>query len=104
MIFRMSFAPTRRSARQIVNHGHVLVNGKKCNIPSKIVELNDEISIAEASKKLKVVEDGEKNTKFNFVNVDYKTKKGSYIRFPNRDELPADINEAYVVEGYKTLV
>ena len=104
MIFRMGFAPTRRSARQIVNHGHVLVNGKKCNIPSKIVELNDEISIAEASKKLKVVEDGEKNTKFNFVNVDYKTKKGSYIRFPNRDELPADINEAYVVEWYKRLV
>ncbi len=104
IVFRMGFAPTRRAARQLVNHGHVLVDGKKCNIPSKIVELNNEISIANKSKELKIVIDGETNSKFNFVSVDLKAKKGTYIRYPEREELPADINEAYVVEWYKRLV
>ncbi|MGL4647375.1 MAG: 30S ribosomal protein S4 [Mycoplasmoidaceae bacterium] len=104
MVFRMGFAPTRRSARQLVNHGHVLVNNKKCNIASKIVELNDVVSIIDKSKNLKLIENGLKNPKFGFVAVDEKAIKGTYIRFPNREELPADINEAYVVEWYKRLV
>ncbi|MGL5630270.1 MAG: 30S ribosomal protein S4 [Mycoplasmoidaceae bacterium] len=104
LVFRMGFSPTRKGARQLVNHGHILVNNKKNTIPSSIISLNDEISIKDKSKNLKIVVDGEKNNKFNFVSVDHKLKKGVYIRYPEREELPLDINEAYVVEWYKRLV
>ncbi len=104
LVFRMGFAPTRRAARQLVNHGHVLVNGKRCSIPSYLVSLNDEISLAEKIKNSEIVKAGESNSKFNFVTVDQKAKKGTYIRHPEREELPQDINETYVVEWYKRLV
>lgn len=104
LVFRMGFAPTRRSARQLVNHGHILVNGKKVNIPSYLVNLNDEISVSSKLKDSEIVKAGESNAKFSFLNVDLKAKKGTYIRHPNREELPQDINETYVVEWYKRLV
>lgn len=103
LVFRMGFAPTRRAARQLVNHGHVLVNGKRIDIPSILIKLGDTIEIAEKSKKLPVVEAGATNGKFNFVDSDLKTKKGKYVRYPERHELPADINESYVVEWYNRL-
>jgi small subunit ribosomal protein S4 len=61
LVYRMGFAPTRRAARQLVNHGHVRVNGKKISIPSYIVNLGSEISIKEVSKALPVVNTLEKN-------------------------------------------
>lgn len=103
LVFRMGFAPTRRAARQLVNHGHVLVNGKRTDIPSILLKVGDTIEIAEKSKKLPVVEAGAKNGKFAFVDADLKTKKGKYTRHPERHELPLDINEAYVVEWYNRL-
>ncbi|MEF9985267.1 MAG: 30S ribosomal protein S4 [Malacoplasma sp.] len=104
LVFRMGFAPTRRASRQLVNHGHILVNGSKVDIPSYIVKLNDVIEVATKSKKLPVVEEGSKNPVFKFVDSDLKTKKGKYTRFPERNELPEEINESYVVEWYKRLV
>ena len=104
LVYRMGLAPTRKAARQLVNHGHVVVNGKKNTIPSVILNVNDEICIKDKSTKLDLVEKGTNNVKFNFVSVDLKNKKGIYIRFPEREELPSDINEAYVVEWYKRLV
>lgn len=104
LVFRMGFAPTRKAARQLVNHGHVIVNNRKNTIPSAILNLNDEITIKEKSKSLDLIKHGEANVKFNFVTVDFKSKKGIYLRHPEREELPADINEAYVVEWYKRLV
>lgn len=103
LVFRMGFAPTRRAARQLVNHGHVLVNGKRIDIPSILIKLGDTIEIVEKSKKLPVVEAGATNGKFNFVDSDLKNKKGKYVRYPERHELPADINESYVVEWYNRL-
>lgn len=103
LVFRMGFAPTRRAARQLVNHGHVLVNGKRTDIPSILLKVGDTVEIAEKSKKLPVVEAGAKNGKFAFVDADLKTKKGKYTRHPERHELPLDINEAYVVEWYNRL-
>lgn len=103
LVYRMGFAPTRRAARQLVNHGHVLLNGKRADIPSIICKLGDEISIKEKSIKLPIVEEGAKNPTFKFVDVDLKTKKGKYTRFPEREELPAEINESYVVEWYNRL-
>ena len=57
LVFRMGFARTRRGARQLVNHGHVLVNGKKLDIPSALLSVGDEISIRESSKSLKVIKE-----------------------------------------------
>lgn len=104
LVFRMGFAPTRRAARQLVNHGHILVNNNKVDIPSYIVKLNDVIEVVAKSKKLFIVEEGSKNAVFKFVDSDLKTKKGKFVRFPERNELPEEINESYVVEWYKRLV
>ncbi|WP_412031973.1 30S ribosomal protein S4 [Malacoplasma muris] len=103
LVFRMGFAPTRRAARQLVNHGHVLVNGKRIDIPSILLKLGDTVEIVEKSKKLPVVEAGATNGTYAFVDSDLKTKKGKYTRYPERHELPADINESYVVEWYNRL-
>lgn len=104
LVFRMGFAPTRRAARQLVNHGHILVNDKKVDIPSFVVKLNDVIEVMAKSKKLFIVEEGSKNAVYKFVDSDLKTKKGKFTRFPERNELPEEINESYVVEWYKRLV
>lgn len=104
LVFRMGFAPTRRASRQLVNHGHILVNNNKVDIPSYIVKLNDVIEVVAKSKKLFIVEEGSKNAVFKFVDSDLKTKKGKFVRFPERNELPEEINESYVVEWYKRLV
>lgn len=104
LVFRMGFAPTRRAARQLVNHGHVLLNGKKCSIPSTIVTLGSKIAIKEKSKAMPLVKDTEMVKPLEFVKVDAANKTGEYIRFPQREELNQDINETYVVEWYNRLV
>lgn len=102
LVYRMGFAPTRRAARQLVNHGHVLLNNKKCDIPSCIVNINDEISIKEKSRKLLIVEAGSQQAgTLPFVEVNKETKVGKYLRHPLREELNQDINETYVVEWFK---
>jgi small subunit ribosomal protein S4 len=98
LVFRMGFAPTRRAARQLVNHGHVLVNGKKVDIPSAIITIGSTIAIKDKSKKLGVVNFDEKISTLAFVEADQATKTGKYVRFPERSELNQEINETYVVE------
>lgn len=104
LVYRMGFAPTRRAARQLVNHGHILLDGKKVTIPSCMVKLEQTIEVAPKSKDLPIVAAGASNTPCKFVDSDLKTKKGKYVRFPERDELPEGINEAYVVEWFNRLV
>lgn len=104
LVYRMGFAPTRRSARQLVNHGHVLLDGKKVTIPSCMVKLGQVIEIAKKSKELPVVLAGASNIPCKFVDSDLKNKKGTFVRFPEREELPDGINEAYVVEWFNRLV
>lgn len=104
MVYRMGFAPTRRAARQLVTHGHVLVNGKKCNIPSKPLNVNDVVSIKEKSRKLPIVKDTEQASTLGFVKVDKSNFSGTYVRFPERNELNQDINEMYVVEWFSRIV
>jgi ribosomal protein S4 len=102
LVYRMGFAHTRRQARQLVNHGHITVNGKKVDIPSYIVSINDVISFKEASKSLKIVREtiDSKPTIPGYVTVDQNKLEGTYIRFPERSELPAEIDEAQVIEFY----
>lgn len=104
LVYRMNFAPTRRAARQLVNHGHVLVNGKKCDIPSVIINVGDAITIKEKSRNLPIVKANMENQTLKFVNVDKANFSGKYVRFPERQELNPDINETYVVEWFSRIV
>ena len=102
LVFRMGFARTRRGARQLVNHGHIEVNGKKVDIPSYLCSLNDVIAVRENSKDLKVVKESLEATanRVGWVEVDNEKLSGKYIREPERNELTSQITESQIVEYY----
>lgn len=102
LVYRLGFATTRRAARQLVNHGHVTVNGNKVDIPSYRVKPGDVIALAENSKDLVVVKQSlEKvNSRVEFVTFDANKLEGCFVRFPERNELNADINESLIIEFY----
>lgn len=101
LVFRMGLAPTRRAARQLVTHGHIALNGKKCDIPSAIIDIGAQLSLyGKIADKI----DLEKVIVAPFVKLDVKTKTGLFERYPERNELPENINESYVVEWFKRLV
>lgn len=102
LVYRMGMANTRRGARQIVNHGHILVNGKKVNIPSYQCKPGDVISVKENSLEHPAIRQAlEANvTRPAFVEFDSKKLSGTFTRLPERSELNAEINESLVVEFY----
>ena len=102
LVFRMGFARTRRGARQLVNHGHIEVNGKKVDIPSYLCSLGDVIAVRENSKDMKVVKESLASvaTKVGWVEVDAEKLSGKYIREPERNELTQQITESQIVEYY----
>lgn len=102
LVYRTGFASTRRGARQLVNHGHVTVNGKKVNIPSYRVKVGDVISLKEDDKNLKVVTESlsKISKRVEFISYDENKMETTYVRLPERNELNADINEALIVEFY----
>ena len=102
LVYRMGFAVTRKAARQLVNHGHIAVDGKKVDIPSAQIKPGQVISIREKSLNMKpIVESLESNyTAPEFVSVDKDNKKGTFVRIPERSELNQEINEALIVEYY----
>ena len=102
LVYRMGFARTRRGARQLVNHGHIEVNGKKVDIPSYLCSLNDVISVRENAKDMKVIKESLDSiaTKVGWVEVDNEKLSGKYIREPERNELTQQITESQIVEYY----
>ncbi len=102
LVYRMGLSTTRRGARQIVNHGHILVNGVKVDIPSYTCKPGDVISVKENSKEHKAILNTiELNIKTPaYVEFDNKKLTGTYLRLPERNELNADINESLIVEFY----
>lgn len=101
LVYRMGFSSTRRGARQLVNHGHVEVDGRRVNIPSFRVKPGQTIEIRERSKKLAVITDSlETAGLYDHLTVDKDRRKGVYERFPERNELNHEINEQLVVEFY----
>ncbi len=102
IVYRIGFATTRRGARQLVNHGHILVNGKKVDIPSYRVKVGDVITLKETSMNHPaVVASLESISKrVDFISYDANKKEAVYVRYPERSELNADINEALIVEFY----
>ena len=106
LVFRMGFSRTRRGSKQLVNHGHITVNGKKVDIGSYICSVNDVIAVKEKSRNLKVIQEAIASTSQNvgYVDVNVEELKGTYTRLPERSELPQDINEAQVIEYYNRLL
>lgn len=102
IVYRMGLAKTRRSSRQIVNHGHILVNGKRVDIPSYQVKPGDVVSVRESSLNHPVINECLENTvnRVSYVTFDDKKKEGTYVRYPEREELNAEINESLIVEFY----
>lgn len=102
VVYRMGFARTRRAARQLVNHGHILVNGQKVDIPSFTVKPGTVLEVKETSKNMKAIAEALEATLNTpaFVEVDKDAKKGTFVRLPERSELNQEINELLVVEFY----
>ncbi len=106
LVFRANLAPTRKAARQLVNHGHICVNGKKVDIPSVICKVGDVISVKESSQDLKVIKDSlaKNEPTVKYVELDAEKKTCKYVRLPERNELPQDIQESQIVEYYNRLL
>ena len=104
IVYRISFAPTRPAARQLVNHGHFLVNDKRVNIPSYILKSGDKIQVKEKSKKMDLILDSMKRIKGDidlpWLELDKGKMQGSFLRMPERDQIDQTIKEQLVVELY----
>ena len=102
VVYRMGMATTRRAARQVVNHGHITVNGIKVDIPSYTVKPGDVIAVKEQSLDHPAIKAAVEATlnRPTYVEFDANKLTGKYLRFPDRSELNPDINEALIVEYY----
>ena len=104
VVYRMGFATTRRFARQLVTHGHVLVNGKRVDIPSYRVATGQKIEIAEKSKQnpqiVRAIELTNQTGIAPWVDVDKDKKFGIFTRVPERSEVVIPVEERYIVELY----
>jgi small subunit ribosomal protein S4 len=102
LVYRMGLARTRRAARQLVNHGHITVDGQRVDIPSYRVKPGQVIGVREKSRNLQVIKESLESNDFvpAYVTFDADKLEGTYSRFPERSELPAEITEALIVEFY----
>ncbi len=104
VVYRLGFGISRRQARQLVRHGHIAVNGRKVNIPSFQVSVNDEIAVRENSRKLVVIEGAQEFTSHQpavaWLQVDRENFKGTVSALPKRENINLPVNEQLIVELY----
>ncbi len=102
LVYRMGLARTRRQARQLVNHGHITVDGKRVDIPSYRVATGQVISVREKSNNLDIIKEAIEVNNFvpEYLTFDADKLEGTFSRLPERSELPAEITEALIVEFY----
>ena len=102
VVYRLGLAKTRSQARQLVNHGHFLVDGKKVDIPSYHLVPGQHIALREKSKALKVVQEAleAQYATVEFVSFDKENGIGTFVRYPERNEFLQEINEQLIVEFY----
>ena len=102
VVYRLGLAKTRRAARQVVNHGHITVNGVKVDIPSYQVKVGDVVAVKENSLDHAAIKEAVETclSRPAYVEFDQKTMSGKLLRLPDRSELNADINETLIVEFY----
>lgn len=100
MVYRMGFAPTNRSARQLVSHGHIEVNGRKVDRASFLVDVGDKVAIRQKSKNHIQIQEASaaKNEGANYVKVDFEKLEGELIQAPRRKDIPTIANERLIVE------
>lgn len=103
IVYRLGFATTRAQARQLVNHGHITVNGKKVDIPSYRLQAGQVISLKDASKNLTIVKESLEKviSRPGYVEFDDTKVAGTFVRMPERNEFLPEVNEQLIVEFYK---
>ena len=106
MVYRLGLATTRRQARQLVNHGHITVDGKRVDIPSYEVSVGQVISVREKSKNLDIIKNAVDAVvaRPSYVEFDADKLEGKLVRIPAREDMNADIDESLVVEFYNNLL
>ena len=103
IVYRLGVAPTRRSARQLVTHKHITVNGNVVNIPSFTVKEGDLVGVRERSKSLVAISESvsqKTSNKYKWLEWDDKSLSGKLITYPDRESIPENINEQLIVELY----
>lgn len=105
LVYRLGLASSIRQARQMVVHGHILVNGKKVDRPSFLVEVGDTVGLKEKSKSVELFRENFENAFLNQYPYLEKNKdmSGTLVRYPERDEIPIEIDDQLVVEYYSRL-
>jgi len=102
-VYRLGVAPTRRAARQLVLHKHILVNGNVVNIPSYALKPGDVVAVREKSKSLEAITESlsaRGSKKFAWLEWDNSSMVGKFVTYPQRDEIPENIQEQLIVELY----
>ena len=101
VIYRLGFGATRRQARQIVSHGHILINGKRVNIASYRVKQGDVISVKEDSKEISIIKEsvGQKSVP-GWLSLEESTLTAKVLENPGRDAVDFDVNESMIIEFY----
>jgi small subunit ribosomal protein S4 len=102
LVYRLGFANSRAGSRQLVSHGHVTVNGKKVDIASYTVSIGDVIGLRERSRAMKSIKEAVEGRNYlpNYIEYNEAALEGKYVRFPDRGELPQEIDEKQIVEFY----
>ena len=104
IVFRLGFAPSRKSARQLIRHGHVRVDGRTVDIPSYQVDPGSEIAVAPHARELPVVkeavEDRRSRAQLSWLGVDYESATGRMLERPSRADIPLPVEEQLIVELY----
>ncbi|WP_156308160.1 30S ribosomal protein S4 [Sphingobacterium endophyticum] len=103
IVYRLGIAPTRSSARQLVSHKHITVNGQVVNIPSYSIRPGDVIAVRERSQSLEAIATsvaGRKINKFSWLDWDADKLQGTFVNFPERSDIPENIKENLIVELY----
>lgn len=104
IVFRLGFAPSRNSARQLVTHRHFLVNDQLVNIPSYVLKPGDVVKVKEKSKKLEVIHESMKKIKegklMSWLDLDKAGMEGKLMENPSRADIPLEVNESLIVELY----
>jgi small subunit ribosomal protein S4 len=102
-VFRLGFARTRRQARQLVSHRHIVVNGQIVNIPSYELKPGDVITIRPKSSNLEVINgslETAPKSKYNWLEIDKKSMTGKFLNYPDLEEIPENINVQLIIELY----
>jgi small subunit ribosomal protein S4 len=104
VVYRLGFAPSRKAARQIITHGHLMINNRVVNVPSFLLKAGDVIQVREKSRKLDVIHDSMKRMKdtmmLPWLNLDKASMTGTFLNVPERADIPLNANEQLIVELY----